>query len=225
MRQLEIRSFVDHIKEALSATGLDPTALVIEITESTLMRDADATVRRLRDIKELGVRVAIDDFGTGYSSLAYLRQFPVDALKIDRSFISAMADSPESGALIHTLVELGRTLGLETLAEGIEDNDQLAKLREEHCDRGQGFLFSKAHRARRHRGLPPRLGRDQSGGGVGVVADLELRCRHRRKRHRIRRRRGRDAAAASGGGVGDRAEPLRDDVLSPPSGAPHSSPR
>ncbi|HVA03519.1 MAG TPA: EAL domain-containing protein [Acidimicrobiales bacterium] len=143
MRQLEIHAFVDHIKEALAETGLDPTTLVIEITESTLMRDADATVRRLREIKDLGVQVAIDDFGTGYSSLAYLRQFPVDALKIDRSFIAAMADSPESGALIHTLVELGRTLGLETLAEGIEDNDQLAKLQAEQCDRGQGFLFSK----------------------------------------------------------------------------------
>jgi diguanylate cyclase (GGDEF)-like protein/PAS domain S-box-containing protein len=143
MRQLETPAFVDHIKEALDAASLDPTTLVVEITESTLMRDADATVRRLRDIKDLGVQVAIDDFGTGYSSLAYLRQFPVDALKIDRSFISAMADSPESGALIHTLVELGRTLGLETLAEGIEDNDQLHKLQEEHCDRGQGFLFSR----------------------------------------------------------------------------------
>jgi diguanylate cyclase (GGDEF)-like protein/PAS domain S-box-containing protein len=143
MRQLEIHAFVDHIKGALAETGLDPTTLVIEITESTLMRDADATVRRLREIKDLGVQVAIDDFGTGYSSLAYLRQFPVDALKIDRSFIAAMADSPESGALIHTLVELGRTLGLETLAEGIEDNDQLAKLQAEQCDRGQGFLFSK----------------------------------------------------------------------------------
>jgi diguanylate cyclase (GGDEF)-like protein/PAS domain S-box-containing protein len=143
MRQLETHAFVDHIREALDASALDPTTLVIEITESTLMRDADATIRRLREIKDLGVHVAIDDFGTGYSSLAYLRQFPVDALKIDRSFISAMADSPESGALIHTLVELGRTLGLETLAEGIEDNDQLHKLQEEHCDRGQGFLFSR----------------------------------------------------------------------------------
>ena len=143
MRQLEVPSFVDHIKEALGASALDPTLLVIEITESTLMRDAEATIRRLREIKDLGVLVAIDDFGTGYSSLAYLRQFPVDALKIDRSFIAAMADSPESSALIHTLVELGRTLGLETLAEGIEDNEQLHKLQEEHCDRGQGFLFSR----------------------------------------------------------------------------------
>jgi diguanylate cyclase (GGDEF)-like protein/PAS domain S-box-containing protein len=143
MRQLETHAFVDHIKGALATTSLDPRFLVIEITESTLMRDADATIRRLREIKDLGVHVAIDDFGTGYSSLAYLRQFPVDALKIDRSFIAAMADSPESGALIHTLVELGRTLGLETLAEGIEDNNQLHKLQEEHCDRGQGFLFSR----------------------------------------------------------------------------------
>jgi diguanylate cyclase (GGDEF)-like protein/PAS domain S-box-containing protein len=143
MRQLEVPAFVDHVRGALDATGLDPRSLVIEITESTLMRDADATVRRLREIKDLGVHVAIDDFGTGYSSLAYLRQFPVDALKIDRSFIAAMADSPESSALIHTLVELGRTLGLETLAEGIEDDEQLLKLQQEHCDRGQGFLFSR----------------------------------------------------------------------------------
>jgi diguanylate cyclase (GGDEF)-like protein/PAS domain S-box-containing protein len=143
MRQLEVAAFVDHIKEALDSSGIDPTSLVIEITESTLMRDADATVLRLREIKQLGVHVAIDDFGTGYSSLAYLRQFPVDALKIDRSFIAAMADSPESSALIHTLVELGRTLGLETLAEGIEDDEQLLTLQQEHCDRGQGFLFSR----------------------------------------------------------------------------------
>jgi diguanylate cyclase (GGDEF)-like protein/PAS domain S-box-containing protein len=143
MRQLEVPTFVGHITDAIAASGLDPTSLVIEITESTLMRDADATVNRLREIKDLGVQVAIDDFGTGYSSLAYLQQFPVDAIKIDRSFISAMADSPESGALIHTLVELGRTLGLETLAEGIEDNEQLHRLQQEHCDRGQGFLFSR----------------------------------------------------------------------------------
>jgi EAL domain-containing protein (putative c-di-GMP-specific phosphodiesterase class I) len=143
MRQLETPAFVDHIRHALAASATDPTRLVIEITESTLMRDAEATVRRLREIKELGVHVAIDDFGTGYSSLAYLRQFPVDSLKIDRSFIASMGDSPESAALIHTLVELGRMLGLETLAEGIEDNEQLDRLRQEHCDRGQGFLFSR----------------------------------------------------------------------------------
>jgi EAL domain-containing protein (putative c-di-GMP-specific phosphodiesterase class I) len=183
MRQLEMHEFVDHVREALDSSGLDPTALVVEITESTLMRDADATVRRLREIKSLGVHVAIDDFGTGYSSLAYLRQFPVDALKIDRSFISAMADSPESSALIHTLVELGRTLGLETLAEGIEDDEQLLKLQQEHCDRGQGFLFSRpiepdaieaflvdADNAAAHE-TPPRRTPELTTATADVVAD------------------------------------------------------
>ncbi len=93
--------------------------------------------------KALGVRIAIDDFGTGYSSLAYLRQFPADALKIDRSFIRDIASSKQSTALIHTLVQLGKTLHIETLAEGIEDQVQLATLQREHCDHGQGFLFSR----------------------------------------------------------------------------------
>ena len=89
------------------------------------------------------MRIAIDDFGTGYCSLAYLRQFPVDALKIDRSFISGSAASKESAALIHTLVQLGKTLGLQTLAEGIEEHDQLEQLQHEQCDLGQGFLFAR----------------------------------------------------------------------------------
>ena len=93
--------------------------------------------------QQVGVRIAIDDFGTGYSSLAYLRQFPVDALKIDRSFISGIAGSKGSAALIHTLVQLGKTLHIETLAEGIEDQAQLQTLQREHCDHGQGFLFSR----------------------------------------------------------------------------------
>jgi diguanylate cyclase (GGDEF)-like protein/PAS domain S-box-containing protein len=143
MRQLETDVLVDHVVEALSSTGLDPGSLIIEVTESTLMRDANATVSRLRRLKELGVMIAIDDFGTGYSSLAYLRQFPVDVLKIDKSFIAEVDGSPNSSALIHTLVELGRTLGLITLAEGIEDYTQLEVLREELCDRGQGFIMSR----------------------------------------------------------------------------------
>jgi len=106
------------------------------------MRDAESTAARLAEAKRMGVRIAIDDFGTGYSSLAYLRQFPVDALKIDRSFITAIADSTEAGALIHTLVQLGKTLGLETLAEGIEDDFQYAQLQREQCDSGQGFLLA-----------------------------------------------------------------------------------
>ena len=143
MRQLESELLVRHVEEALAANDFDPGSLVIEVTESTLMRDANATVSRLRRLKEIGVQIAIDDFGTGYSSLAYLRQFPVDVLKIDRSFVAEMDDGPHSGALIHTLVELGRTLGLVTLAEGIEDDAQLEGLRGEQCDRGQGFIFSR----------------------------------------------------------------------------------
>ena len=143
MRQLESDLLVEHVQRALADSRLSPGSLIIEVTESNLMRDASATVTRLNKLKDLGVMVAIDDFGTGYSSLAYLRQFPVDVLKIDRSFISEMDGSPDSAALIHTLVELGRTLGLVTLAEGIEDTYQLEGLRSEQCDRGQGFIFSR----------------------------------------------------------------------------------
>ena len=118
------------------------------------MRDAEATVARLRRLKELGVMIAIDDFGTGYSSLAYLRQFPVDVLKIDRSFVAEMDGSHDSAALVHTLVELGRTLGLTTLAEGIEDDSQLEILRAERCESGAGLLLLAAGRPRVHRGAP-----------------------------------------------------------------------
>ncbi|HML01363.1 MAG TPA: EAL domain-containing protein [Acidimicrobiales bacterium] len=142
-RQLETDEFATHVQEALDNSGLDPGLLTLEITESTLMRDTGATIRRLRHLKDLGVRLAIDDFGTGYSSLAYLREFPVDALKIDRSFIAGIAESTESGALIHTLIQLGKTLGLETLAEGIEERAQLVRLQRERCDTGQGFLLAR----------------------------------------------------------------------------------
>jgi EAL domain-containing protein (putative c-di-GMP-specific phosphodiesterase class I) len=135
--------FAKHVGEALSSSGLDSQSLILEITESILMRDTEATIRRLRLLKELGVRLAIDDFGTGYSSLSYLRKFPVDTLKIDRSFIASMDESNESRALIHTLIHLGKTLGLETLAEGIEETAQLRWLQREHCDTGQGFLLAR----------------------------------------------------------------------------------
>jgi diguanylate cyclase (GGDEF)-like protein len=141
--QLEDDEFVLDVQRALDGSGLEPSALTLEITETTLMRDADATARRLEALKEVGVRIAIDDFGTGYSSLAYLRQFPVDSLKIDRSFIRGIAGSSQSVALIHTLVRLGKTLSLETLAEGIEDRDQLHALQLQECDYGQGYLFAR----------------------------------------------------------------------------------
>jgi EAL domain-containing protein (putative c-di-GMP-specific phosphodiesterase class I) len=107
------------------------------------MRDPDAVVHRIERIKTLGIRVAIDDFGTGYSSLASLRKFPVDCLKIDRSFIAAMSESPEAEALVTTLVQLGKALGMQTLAEGIEEPGQVDYLQDRNCDSGQGFLFAK----------------------------------------------------------------------------------
>jgi len=142
MRQLDSDRLIEDVHNALVTSGLEPSMLVLEVTESTLMRDSVATVARLNQLKQLGVKVAIDDFGTGYSSLAYLRQFPVDVLKIDRSFVADMSRSPDAAALIHTLIELGHTLGLQTLAEGIETHEQLEGLRAEGCDHGQGFLFS-----------------------------------------------------------------------------------
>src|SRR6202043_3779013 len=135
--------FVTDVRGALSASELDPDALTLEITETTLMRNTEETTRRLTAVKKLGVRVAIDDFGTGYSSLAHLQKFPVDALKIDRSFISGLSQNKEGETLIHTLVQLGKALSIETFAEGIEQQQQLSKLREEYCDSGQGFLVSR----------------------------------------------------------------------------------
>jgi diguanylate cyclase (GGDEF)-like protein len=143
MRQLETDEFVDRVQETLTATTLRPELISLELAETSLMRDTESTIRRLQRLKELGVLVAIDDFGTGCSSLAYLRKFPIDALKIDRSFISAMADSPESSNFIRTLVQLGQTLGLETVAEGIEEDWQLKRLQDQRCEFGQGFLFSQ----------------------------------------------------------------------------------
>ncbi|MGO9903604.1 MAG: putative bifunctional diguanylate cyclase/phosphodiesterase [Solirubrobacteraceae bacterium] len=134
---------VTHVQAALGDSGLHPGALTLEITETLLMRDTQANARQLHALKTLGVRIAIDDFGTGYCSLRNLNQFPVDALKIDRSFITAVASNPESGALIHTLVQLGKTLGLQTLGEGIEDTSQLHHLQREACDSGQGYLFAR----------------------------------------------------------------------------------
>jgi diguanylate cyclase (GGDEF)-like protein len=142
-RQFDTVELVGEVRDALATSGLPPSSLTLEITESVLMHDLEETTRRLHELRALGVRIAIDDFGTGYSSLAYLRRFPVDTLKIDRSFISSIADSPAAGALIHTLVQLGKTLGLETVAEGIEDQVQLERLQRENCDTGQGFLFAR----------------------------------------------------------------------------------
>jgi diguanylate cyclase (GGDEF)-like protein len=142
-RQLDTDQFIAEVTNALAATGLDADALTVEITETTLMRNVEETARRLTAIREQGVRVAIDDFGTGYSSLSHLQRFPVDALKIDRSFISRLTENADGESLVHTLVQLGKALSIETLAEGIEEQQELSMLQEEQCDSGQGFLYAR----------------------------------------------------------------------------------
>ncbi len=141
-KQLEVAQIVDDVRDALAESGLQPELLILELTETILMQNTELVVIRLQQLKALGARLAIDDFGTGYSSLAYLSQFPIDVLKIDRAFVSAIGESNGSAALVHTLAQLGKALGLETVAEGIENETQQARLRYEHVDTGQGFLFS-----------------------------------------------------------------------------------
>jgi diguanylate cyclase (GGDEF)-like protein len=142
-RQFDNDGIVDDVTNALRVSGLDPTALTIEVTETAVMRNVNASVVRLEAIKVLGVKIAIDDFGTGYSSLASLQLLPVDSLKIDRSFISAIAQAPESRALVRTIVQLGRDLGLSTLAEGVETTEQVDLLRGDDVTNAQGFLLAR----------------------------------------------------------------------------------
>ena len=142
-RQLDCDQVTADIENALSESGLEPAALTIEVTETALMRDREETAVRLNAIKDLGVQIAIDDFGTGYSSLAHLQRFPVDALKIDRSFITDLKQNREGETLIQTLVQLGKALSIETFAEGIEQQSELTLLKDQKCDMGQGFLFAE----------------------------------------------------------------------------------
>jgi diguanylate cyclase (GGDEF)-like protein len=143
-RHLQHGELTRDVAQALQDSGLEPGNLVIELTESTIMYNTDANLERFRRLKALGVRLAIDDFGTGYSSLSYLHRFPIDILKIDRSFVSGLANSENGPELARAVITLGDTLGLETVAEGIEHESQVAVLLELGCVAGQGFLFAKA---------------------------------------------------------------------------------
>ncbi len=142
-RQLDTDEFIADVEDALSESGLAARALTLEITETALMHDVETTAQRLNAIKQLGVRIAIDDFGTGYSSLARLQRFSVDALKIDRSFTATLTQNPEGETLVRALIQLGKALSVETLAEGIEEEQELVLLQKERCDSGQGFLFAR----------------------------------------------------------------------------------
>jgi diguanylate cyclase (GGDEF)-like protein len=141
--QLGRDRIVDDVNRALASSGFDPSMLTLELTETVLMHDVQPTLSRLELLKAIGVRIAVDDFGTGYSSLAHLRQFPIDVLKIDKSFILAIADSPDSIAIVHTLVQLGKVLGLEIVAEGVESDGQRLRLEAEDVETAQGFFFAR----------------------------------------------------------------------------------
>lgn len=141
--ELEREDFVDHVQGVLIQTGVDPALVVLEITESTLMRDVKEASRRLAALKNLGVRLALDDFGTGYSSLSYLKRFPMDVLKIDQSFVQGLSAGPEESALARAIVQIGRTLKMRTVAEGIETAEEMQRLRGLGCELGQGFHLSR----------------------------------------------------------------------------------
>ncbi|MBJ7331610.1 MAG: EAL domain-containing protein [Solirubrobacteraceae bacterium] len=141
-RQLEDDTILADVRDALDRSGLPATSLILEVTESVLMRDPEATMRRLRELRALGLRISVDDFGTGYSSLSRLHEFPVDCLKIDRTFTDALATSDQANSLVRTLVQFGDDLGVTTLAEGIETSAQLELLRDAHVQEGQGFLLA-----------------------------------------------------------------------------------
>jgi EAL domain-containing protein (putative c-di-GMP-specific phosphodiesterase class I) len=139
VRQLQSDSIIADVRAALQRTGLSPSSLILEITESVMMADTEFAVERLNDLKRLGVRLAMDDFGTGYSSLSYLSRFPVDILKMDRSFVGA----GENVALQSAILALGASLSLDVVAEGIELPEQEKSLHDLGCEIGQGFLFAR----------------------------------------------------------------------------------
>jgi len=141
-KQLASRHLPDEVTTALTESKLDPAGLTLEITESMLL-DSHVVIGRLEELRALGVRIAIDDFGTGYSSLNYLRRFPVDTLKVAKAFVDELGSSSEQDRLVAAILRLGSTLGLETVAEGIERQSQRDRLRELKCRFGQGFYFSR----------------------------------------------------------------------------------
>ncbi|MDB5646383.1 EAL domain-containing protein, partial [Methylobacterium sp.] len=141
--QFKSERLVEMVMSALAASGLPATRLEVEITEGVLLQENDKTLQTLHRLRELGVRVSMDDFGTGYSSLSYLRSFPFDKIKIDRSFVSDLSGKRDGEAIIRAIAGLGRSLGMTTVAEGVETADQMARIRAEGCTDVQGYLISK----------------------------------------------------------------------------------
>jgi diguanylate cyclase (GGDEF)-like protein/PAS domain S-box-containing protein len=171
-RQLRHPNMSRDLADALDDFGIEPSRIVLEITESVLMFDTAATLERLAELKALGVRLAVDDFGTGYSSFAYLRRFPIDILKIDKSFIDEVANEATASALVEAMIRIGKTLRLQTVAEGVERRDQADRLRALGCDVAQGFLYSRGVPAGEFPGVARRVAEAAVGPASGAIAPL-----------------------------------------------------
>jgi len=156
-RQFAGKTVALDVVSALGASGLSPSRLEVEITETVLLQDTGSTLMVLNQLRALGVHISMDDFGTGYSSLGYLKKFPVDKIKIDRSFVQDLAERPESITIVRAIAGLGSALGITTTAEGVETVEQLAKLRAEGCTEVQGFYLSPARPADEIASLIPGL--------------------------------------------------------------------
>ena len=142
-RQFHQKDLVKQIGHTLKQSGLDPTCLEMELTESLLMHNTDQTLAVLREFKDLGLQISLDDFGTGYSSLSYLARFPIDTLKIDKSFVQDMSTNPNTRSLVKAMIAMALALQLKVVAEGVETEEQMTLLREDGCHVGQGYLFNK----------------------------------------------------------------------------------
>ena len=169
-RQLQDPGLIDDVTLVLEDSGLPPTALVLEVTESTVMENFDTALARLGALKDLGLRLAVDDFGTGHSSLSKLRNLPVDVLKIDKSFIDRINQDAAGAAMVRSVIQLGHALGLISIAEGVEEYAQLTALDELECDHIQGYLYAKPMPATEipaaishlgHRAVPVSRGGDE----------------------------------------------------------------
>jgi EAL domain-containing protein (putative c-di-GMP-specific phosphodiesterase class I) len=143
-RPFQQPTFIADVANILKETNLDPRWLELELTESSIMKDPETAIEKLHELKLMGIKVAVDDFGTGYSSLNYLKRFPIDTLKIDKTFVSDVCKDPHDTAIVRAIINLGHALDLTVIAEGVETKEQLQYLSALECDVVQGFLFSKA---------------------------------------------------------------------------------
>ncbi len=142
-RQLQQENLVAPVSQILEESGLAPEHLQLEITEGAVMKNVDFIITTLHQLRLMGVGISVDDFGTGYSSLSYLKRFPIDSVKIDRSFVRDLATDPNDAVIVTTVIAMARSLNLKVIAEGVESEEQLDFLRQQRCDEFQGYLFSQ----------------------------------------------------------------------------------